>query len=285
MIHWCFDVLGGRINVRKIVLLITALVVATTVQSYMFALTELIESIEDEPAKSKILDIIEPRLKEIYKEAERMNWTKEITKYGDYQKIYWIRENINEYYKTKKLNFLIDNSSIMWELPLYSDEDELISTIRAIKSPFREKWSYGSGNLTSAEIVKFYIDKENILSIINENNIKPISIKHVRLYTIKTDFYYITEGRNEYAVPMSLQPDTLGIDNYELYNMKDFIDKLSPFYIPLDQVKNNESVPKYGGISGTNYNWDKIFFVGFLVLSSLVGAIYLIKKIIKLNRI
>lgn len=270
---------------RKIVLLITALVVATTVQSYMFALTELIESIEDEPAKSKILDIIEPRLKEIYKEAERMNWTKEITKYGDYQKIYWIRENINEYYKTKKLNFLIDNSSIMWELPLYSDEDELISTIRAIKSPFREKWSYGSGNLTSAEIVKFYIDKENILSIINENNIKPISIKHVRLYTIKTDFYYITEGRNEYAVPMSLQPDTLGIDNYELYNMKDFIDKLSPFYIPLDQVKNNESVPKYGGISGTNYNWDKIFFVGFLVLSSLVGAIYLIKKIIKLNRI
>ncbi|WP_094549892.1 hypothetical protein [Petroclostridium xylanilyticum] len=238
-----------------------------------------IEMIDQDLERNDIVSTITGSMKNIDDTANKLEWRRVPSRFSNYYKVYYLKENIRKYYSSNNFEKLISSNNAVWEVPVLSEAGEVISTIRASK--FNGKWVTSEGHSMPLELIEFYSNPENIQTILTENNIKnPSMVKHIRIRELYTDFYYIKDGKDEYVVPFANEPERLKITNFKLYKLADFIDILSPIYIDPNNVDNekvNEN-KKFGGLSDSHTDYSLYFIISIAIIGILLIALLLYKR-------
>ena len=125
-----------------------------------------IESFNDEIEKDKVLKTLNSKLTNLTEIGDKLKWKNNPVKNEDFYKVYFIWDNLKNYLSDNSFARLISNGDTAWETPIYSDDGELVSTVRAVK--LNGKWLYSAGNSTSLDIVEFYLNPQNILNSIKD---------------------------------------------------------------------------------------------------------------------
>lgn len=239
-----------------------------------------IEQIEDDKDKDKVSDIFNENLKNIGKISKNLNWTKVPAKNGETYKVYMFKDNIKKYYETKSFNKLISNSNVYWETPLLSEDSNVISTMRAYKNN-DSKWGTSEGHGMPIELINFYIEPANIQKILLINGItNPESVKHIRIRHLYMDFFFVKDGNNEFAIPLANNPEELGLKNFTLYKMSDFIDTISTKYVDPEDEKDYDpnSNALYGGSKSNVIDYSPFFIAAISILFILLAVVIYIRK-------
>ncbi len=234
-----------------------------------------IETIDEDASKADILDSINSKMKVINGSAKGLNWKKTPSKNGEFYKIYVVIENLRQYEKGKNINKLISPKSVIWETPVFSEDDELISTIHTKKTEENGKWITLAGNIIPIEYIKFYTNPQNLKNLLTENGIeKPNEVKHIRVREIYTDFFYVRKGNDEYGIPFSSKSEDLGITNLKVYKLSDLISKLSVGYADPNKIIDSN----HGGSSTLDKNFMTIVFISGIGLFLIVGMLIVVRK-------
>lgn len=227
------------------------------------------DSIEYSLEKNEVLDALEKAESKINRLLGQTN-----KKSTNMYKIYVFNGDTGKYRKSGNFGSLI-SGNYMWEVPIYDNKGQIISSCLIDKGPylsevkkslsegvtlnedaekeikkFEGKWHMIQLGLTMPiEGMNFVSNRDKIVDLLNQNGIKPNSIKLVST-PYSTYLLYIKDANQEYGIPFATREDFVGVRNGTLYTMPELMVLFQKFENSLKQSVNNEGEMMFGGYIG-----------------------------------